>query len=111
MHLGPTYAEKWAAMAPIAGPASDVNVYPFDRLKGMPVMVCHGDADATVPVGSSRSMVAGMKAHGLTPVYIEVPGASHGSVVAVVWRAVRLARCIAAVVRESTMALSEVVRV
>jgi predicted peptidase len=83
-YLGQKYADKWAAMAPIAGPASDVAGYPFDRLKGMPVMVCHGDADVTVPVESSRTMVAGMKQHGLTPEYIEVPGANHGSVVEIV---------------------------
>ena len=82
-YLGQKYADKWAAIAPIAGPAPDVASYPFDRLKGMPVMVCHGDADATVPVEASRSMVAGMKERGLTPVYVEVPGASHGSVVEV----------------------------
>jgi predicted peptidase len=80
-YLGQKYAEKWAAMAPIAGPASDLQSYPFDRLKGMPVMVWHGDADATVPVGASRSMVAAMKAHGLAPVYMEVAGATHSSIV------------------------------
>ena len=50
----------------------------------MPVMVCHGDEDATVPVGASRGMVAAMKQRGMTPVYVEVPGATHGSVVEVV---------------------------
>ena len=80
-YLGQKYAEKWAAIAPIAGPSSDVASYPWERLKGMPVIVCHGDADATVPVESSRNMVAAMKQRGMTPVYVEVPGASHGSVV------------------------------
>jgi poly(3-hydroxybutyrate) depolymerase len=83
-YLGAKYAEKWAAMAPIAGPTAAPNAYPFDRLKGMPVIACHGDADATVPVAATRAMVAGMKEHGLSPIYVEVPGASHGSVVAVV---------------------------
>jgi poly(3-hydroxybutyrate) depolymerase len=82
-YLGQKYAEKWAAIAPIAAPTADVQNYPFDRLKGMPVMVCHGDEDATVPVESSRGMVAAMKQRGMTPVYVEVPGASHGSVVEV----------------------------
>lgn len=80
-YLGQKYAAKWAAMAPIAGPAPDLAGYPFDHLKGMPVMVCHGDADATVPVGASRSMVAAMKERGMAPVYLEVAGASHGLVV------------------------------
>jgi len=80
-YLGQKYAEKWAAIAPIAGPAPDVSAYPFDRLKGMPVLVCHGDADATVPVASSRAMVAALKSRGMSPRYREVAGASHGSVV------------------------------
>jgi poly(3-hydroxybutyrate) depolymerase len=80
-YLGQKYAAKWAALAPIAGPAPDLAGYPFDRLKFMPVMVCHGDADATVPVSASRSMVAAMKERGMAPVYLEVAGASHGSVV------------------------------
>jgi predicted peptidase len=80
-YLGQKYAEKWAAIAPIAAPAADPAAYPFDRLKGMPVMVGHGDADATVPVAASRGMVAAMKKQGLAPVYIEVRGANHGSIV------------------------------
>jgi poly(3-hydroxybutyrate) depolymerase len=80
-YLGAKYADRWAALAPIAGPASDLTEYPFDRLKGMPVMVCHGDVDATVPVGASRTMVAAMKSRGMSPVYVEVAGATHASVV------------------------------
>jgi poly(3-hydroxybutyrate) depolymerase len=82
--LGIKYAEKWAAIAPIAGPAVDPPGDPFGKLKGLPIMVCHGDADPTVPVQASRSMVARLKEHGLSPVYLEVPGATHGSVVAIV---------------------------
>jgi poly(3-hydroxybutyrate) depolymerase len=82
-YLGQKYADKWAAIAPIAAPTADVQNYPFDRLKGMPVTVFHGDQDATVPVESSRSMVAAMKQRGMSPVYVEVAGASHGSVVEV----------------------------
>jgi poly(3-hydroxybutyrate) depolymerase len=80
-YLGQKYAAKWAAMAPIAGPAPEPATYPFDRLKGIPVMVCHGDGDATVPVAASRSMVAAMKERGMAPVYLEVAGASHGSII------------------------------
>jgi predicted peptidase len=80
-YLGQKYAEKWAALAPIAGGGADAENYPFDRLKGMPVMVSLGDADATAPVGASRAMVSQMKSRGMSPIYMEVPGATHGSIV------------------------------
>jgi predicted esterase len=78
-----TFSSSWAAIAPIAGATAAPAGYPYERLKGMPVMTFHGDADATVPVAATRAMVAAMKEHGLSPAYVEVPGASHGSVVAV----------------------------
>jgi dienelactone hydrolase len=79
-NLGNKYAEIWAALAPIAGgnpPGLDLN-----HLKGVPIMIVHGDADHTVPVEASRDAVAGMKTLGIPYEYIEVPGGGHGDVVA-----------------------------
>jgi dipeptidyl aminopeptidase/acylaminoacyl peptidase len=50
----------------------------------MPIMVCHGTKDDEVPVTSSRNMVSAMKTRGMDHEYLEVPGATHATVVALV---------------------------
>ena len=76
--LGPKYPEIWAALAPISGlGAADTVV----KMKHIPQIVVHGDADPTVAVGGSRTMVAKMKELGVEVKYIEVPGGNHGDVV------------------------------
>ena len=82
-YLGEKYADKWAAIGASAA-ATSPNNFPFDRLKDMPIMVCHGDKDPEVPVARSRAMVAAAKAAGLSPEYLEVPGATHATIVALV---------------------------
>ncbi|HEU5020634.1 MAG TPA: prolyl oligopeptidase family serine peptidase, partial [Bryobacteraceae bacterium] len=82
-YLGEKYPEKWAAIAASAA-ATSPNSFPFERLKDMPIMVCHGDKDPEVPVARSRAMVAAAKAAGLSPQYLEVPGATHATIVALV---------------------------
>jgi predicted esterase len=82
-YFGEKYAEKWAAIAASAA-ATSPQGFPFDRLRGMPIMVCHGDKDPEVPVARSRAMVAAAKAAGLDPQYLEVPDATHVTIVAIV---------------------------
>lgn len=82
-HLAQKYPEKWAAVAASAA-ATRADSYPFDRIKGLPVMVCHGAKDDEVPVTTSRNMVKAMKERGQEPVYLELPDATHGTVVALV---------------------------
>jgi predicted esterase len=82
-YLGEKYAEKWAAMAASAAATRPAG-FPFDRLKGMPILICHGDQDDEVPVASSRNMVKAAKDAGLDPQYLEVPGATHLTIVALV---------------------------
>ena len=52
------------------------------QIKDLPQFVVHGDADATVPVQRSRDVVAELKRLGAEPQYVEVPGGTHGNVVA-----------------------------
>ncbi len=80
-YLGQKYAERWAAIAASAA-STRPDGFPFERLAAMPVMICHGDKDDEVPVASSRNMVKAMKEHGNDPVYLEIPGATHGTIVA-----------------------------
>lgn len=82
-YLGEKYAEKWTAIAASAAPTRP-DGFPFERLKGVPIMVCHGDQDDQVPVASSRNMVKAATEHGLDPEYVEVPGATHLTVVALI---------------------------
>ena len=77
-HLAAKYPEMWAALGPIAGTGNPATVA---RMKGVPQIVVHGDADATVNVAGSRAMVAEMKRLGVEVVYVEVPGGSHTAVV------------------------------
>jgi predicted esterase len=82
-YMGEKYAEKWAAIAASAAATRPAG-FPFDRLKGMPILICHGDQDDEVPVASSRNMVKAAKENGLDPEYLEVPGATHLTIVALV---------------------------
>jgi len=82
-HLAQKYPEKWAAIAASAA-ATRADGFPFDRLKGIPMMVCHGVKDDEVPVAMSRNMVKALKERGHDPVYVELPEATHGTIVALV---------------------------
>ena len=77
--IGPKYPHIWAALAPISGSGSPATL---ERIRNIPEVVVHGDDDRTVNVQGSRTMVAKMKELGIEVKYIEVPGGSHGGVVA-----------------------------
>jgi poly(3-hydroxybutyrate) depolymerase len=73
------YPDIWAAIGPISGLGAPETL---ERIRHIPEIVVHGDADATVSVGGSRAMVAKLKELGAEVKYIEVPGGSHSGVVA-----------------------------
>jgi poly(3-hydroxybutyrate) depolymerase len=77
-HLGEKFPDRWAALACFSGagtPEAEA------RMKEIPQLVVHGDADAGVPVSAARAMVAEMKRLGVVHKYIEVRGGDHSSVV------------------------------
>ena len=78
-YLGPKYSEIWAGLATFAG---GVTPQTAPQVKTIPQFVVHGDADTTAPVERSRTMVAELKRLGVEHQYVEVPGGSHGNVVA-----------------------------
>jgi predicted peptidase len=82
--LGPRYPNIWAALGPIAGRGVPETL---QRIKHIPQFVIHGDADPTVPVEFSRTMVAEMKRLGIEHRYIEVAGGDHGNIAAPNFRA------------------------
>ena len=77
-YLAAKYPEPWAALGLFSGFADTAAAA---RIKGIPQFVVHGDADATVNVSGSRTMVAALKAAHGDVTYIEVPGGSHLNVV------------------------------
>jgi poly(3-hydroxybutyrate) depolymerase len=77
-YLGAKFPDRWAALACFAGsgrPETEA------QMKNVAQFVVHGDEDATVPVSSSRAMVAEMKRLGIEHKYIEVRGGDHNGVV------------------------------
>ncbi len=68
----------WAALAPFSGLGNPATI---DKMRHIPQIVVHGDADPTVNVSGSRNMVAAMKKLGVDHTYIEVPGGNHIDVV------------------------------
>jgi poly(3-hydroxybutyrate) depolymerase len=64
----------WAALAPFSGLGNPASI---EKFKHIPQIVVHGDADPTVNVNGSRTMVEAMKKLGVDHVYIEVPGGNH----------------------------------
>jgi len=77
-YLGARHPEIWAALAPFAGFGDPSTVA---RMKDIPEIVVHGDADPTVAVAGSRAMVAELKKQGVEHRYIEVRGGNHINVV------------------------------
>jgi predicted esterase len=76
--LAAKYPDIWAAIAPFAGYGNPSTV---EKMKSIPAIVVHGDADPTVAVGGSRAMVEALKKFGADYRYIEVPGGDHINVV------------------------------
>jgi poly(3-hydroxybutyrate) depolymerase len=78
--LGAKYAERWAAIAPASSSIRAAD-YPYDRLKGLPVIFVTGDLDPLVPVGSARALAAQFKERGLDMEYVEITGGTHPTAV------------------------------
>jgi len=78
-YLGPKHSQIWAGLASFAGGVTPATA---PQVKDIPQFVVHGDADTTAPVERSRTMVAELKRLGVEHQYVEVPGGTHGGVVA-----------------------------
>lgn len=73
------FPEVWAAIGMFAGAGSPATL---SQMQHIPQYVVHGDADPTVNVQGSRTMVERMQELEMTLQYIEVPGGNHSDVVA-----------------------------
>jgi poly(3-hydroxybutyrate) depolymerase len=77
--IAPKYPDIWAAIAPFSGSGAAATL---ERIRAVPEIIVHGDADPTVNVAGSRAMVAKLKELGTEFKYVEVPGGLHSDVVA-----------------------------
>jgi poly(3-hydroxybutyrate) depolymerase len=77
--IAPKTPDIWAAIGTFAGNGAPATL---ERIRQVPQFIVHGDADATVNVQGSRDMVARAKELGIVHTYVEVPGGTHGGVVA-----------------------------
>jgi predicted esterase len=73
------HPDVFAALGPISGGGNPAGMV---KLARVPEYVVHGDADPTVPVTQSRTMVEAGKKAGAQIVYVEIPGGNHTNVVA-----------------------------
>lgn len=64
----------FAAAIPICGGGDPTSVDKFDKV---PIWAFHGDADPTVKVEGTRSMIEALKKKGGEPKYTEYPGVQH----------------------------------
>src|SRR5690242_6447275 len=78
--LAARFPERFAAVVPISGVGDEQHAA---RLVGVPLWAIHGEADAVVPVESSRSMIFAVERAGGSPHYSELPGIGHNP-----WRVV-----------------------
>ena len=80
LSLAMGHPDIFAAIAPISGGVN--NPLSLQKIARIPQLIVHGDADRTVSVERSRSIVEAGKKYGAEIKYIEVPGGDHGGVVA-----------------------------
>jgi dienelactone hydrolase len=82
-YLGQKHPDWWAAMANSAAgiSANGYQTVPYERMKGLPLMVAVGDQDPAL--NATRISIKLAKEHGLEPIYLEVPGATHETIVAI----------------------------
>jgi para-nitrobenzyl esterase len=78
--LGQKHADTWAAIASLSGTLDRVD-YSLDRLVRMPVMLAVGSTE-TPTVEACKEQIAAMQKLGMNPVYAEIAGGTHGSMIA-----------------------------
>jgi predicted peptidase len=72
--VGFDHAERFAALAPIAGFGAAAQLAKAPR---MPVFIAQGDRDALVPVESARTFYQAAKTEGRDVAYVEKAGTDH----------------------------------
>jgi predicted esterase len=79
LYLGAKYNQYWKALAPMSGPFADKDLYPWHRVKHMPLFVSEG-LKAGASLESSRLMKDWLLKEKFNIIYKEVDG-DHGGMV------------------------------
>ncbi len=76
-HLGGTYNDIWAGLAPLAGAGGISDVESAERFRSLPTLLMHGDLDSIVPATASRRSALWLQRVGAPHLYLEFPGEDH----------------------------------
>jgi dienelactone hydrolase len=82
LHMGEKYADKWAAVAPLAPAAFGFEWTAASRLRNVPLLIMQGEADTTVRPASSQALADQLKALNFQCEIKIMPGLDHGSIIA-----------------------------
>jgi dienelactone hydrolase len=82
LHMGEKYADKWAAVAPLAPAAFGFEWTANSKLKNVPLLIMQGEADTTVRPASSQALADQLKALNFQCEIKIMPGLDHGSIIA-----------------------------
>jgi poly(3-hydroxybutyrate) depolymerase len=75
-HLGATYNDVWAGIAPISA-AGGIADGEAERYRSFATLLMHGEKDSIVNVEGSRRAAARLQAAGAQHIYLEFPGKDH----------------------------------
>jgi dienelactone hydrolase len=82
LHMGEKYADKWAAVAPLAPAAFGFQWSAESKLKNVPLLVMQGEDDTTVRPASSQALADQLKALNFKSEVKIMPGLDHGTIIA-----------------------------
>ena len=82
LHMGEKYADKWAAVAPLAPAAFGFQWNAESKLKNVPLLIMQGEADTTVRPASSQALADQLKALNFQCEIKIMPGLDHGTIIA-----------------------------
>jgi dienelactone hydrolase len=82
LHMGEKYADKWAAVAPLAPAAFGFQWTAESKLKNVPLLIMQGENDTTVGPASSQALADQLKALGFKSEIKIMPGLDHATIIA-----------------------------
>ena len=82
LHMGEKYADKWAAVAPLAPAAFGFQWNAESKLRNVPLLIMQGEADTTVRPASSQALADQLKALIFQCEIKIMPGLDHGTIIA-----------------------------
>jgi len=82
LHMGEKYADRWAAVAPLAPAAFGFQWTSESKLKNVPLLIMQGEADTTVRPASSQALADQLKALNFQSDIKIMPGLDHGTIIA-----------------------------